>query len=187
LWIDKARAVYNDIRGGSYKEGQEQLQLAYRNMDCLQAPYRYYTNPSRLKIDGTICKSGDVLVRAVDELQRQAVYFLPVSTIQSRIEAASPSAAAPAAASGWGSPLPAAPAAPLVRAAYTTGFAPRFDAAVPPPRLQLAQYHVQVLWSQLMPGNPRYLVQRIRRPDGCFDQIIDLANGTVVQVRRAPC
>jgi hypothetical protein len=184
-WLDKGLALYNNVHSGSNKEGQEQLRLAYNNMDCLQAPYKYYTNPNQLRIDGTICKSGDVLVRAVDGLRRQAVYFLPVSTIESRIESASPQGPAPTpAAAEW---VPAgAPVATLYTAGYPTGVAaPRAPAR--PPRIYLAQWQVQVLWTRPMPGNPRFIVQHIRRPDGCFDQVIDLANGAVVQVTPSPC
>jgi hypothetical protein len=184
VWVDKLRAAYNDVRSGSYKEGQEQLHLAYRNMDCLRAPYKYYTNPSQLRIDGTICKSGDVLVRAVDGLQRQAVYFVSVAGIQRRIESATPqseAAAIPAAAEGqWGAPAAASGA--VLRAALGTGFAAR----APDPYFHLAQM-VRILWTRPVPGNPRFLIQHIQRPDGCFDQVIDLANGAVVKVTPAPC
>jgi hypothetical protein len=186
VWLDQVRAIYNDISAGSYKEGQEQLQLAYRNMDCLRAPSKYYTNPNRLKIDGTICPSGDVLIRAVDGLQRQAMYILPTSTLQSGLEAATvPSAYAPAPAASSES-WPAAPGVGLglLRAAYDAAG----GAGQPSAQLHRAQWgEVRVLWTRQMPGNPRYIIQRVMRPDGCFDQVIDLANGAVVQIMRVQC
>jgi hypothetical protein len=183
VWVDKALAAYNNFHNGSYIESQEQIRLAQLNMDCLQAPYRYYTNPSQLKIDGTICPSGDVLVRAVDGLQRQAMYFVPTSTIRSQLEAATPmSNAAPAPASAeW--PDAARNLAGVIRAAYsgTGGWEPQA-------RLYLAQGgEVRVLWTRQVPDNPRYIIQHVMRPDGCFDQVIDLANGAVVQITRTPC
>jgi hypothetical protein len=44
-----------------------------------------------------------------------------------------------------------------------------------------------VLWTRQVPGNSRYIIQHIMRPDGCFDQVIDLANGAVVQITRTAC
>jgi hypothetical protein len=184
VWADKLLATYNNFHSGSYKEGQEQLRLAYRNMDCLRAPYKYYTNPNQLRIDGTICKSGDVLVRAVDGLQRQAVYFVSVAAIQRRIESATPQpeaapAATPAALEEWGG---TAANGAVIRAALGTGFA----AGAPDPYFHLAQM-VRILWTRPVPGNPRFIIQHIQRPDGCFDQVIDLANGAVVRITPAPC
>ena len=186
VWMDKALALYHDYRNGSYKDSQEQIQLAYRNMDCLRAPYSYYTNPTRLKIDGTICKSGDILVRAQDGLERQAVYFLPVSLIQDRIEASAPQHVQATAAADSPVEMSADENGQRINASLITGF----GNPMPAPRLYQAQYpipQVRVIRSWPMPGNPRYLIQRIMRPDGCFDQVIDLANGGVVQVMRAPC
>lgn len=184
VWADKALAIRNDFVSGSFKEGKEQLRLAQRNMECLQAPYKFYSNPNRLKIDGTICPSGDVLLRAVDGLQRQGIYFVGTSTLQNQLEAAAalPAPSIPASTESW--PAEAGAPAILHRAAYGGGTAAGPVGA----QLYLAQGgEVRVLDTRPMPGNPRYIIQRVMRPDGCFEQVIDLANGAVVQITRVQC
>jgi hypothetical protein len=179
VWFDKGIAAWNDYKSGSAIEAQKQMQLAAANMNCLNAPYRYYESVNRLKIDGTICKSGDILVRAMDEEQHPAIYFVAGDIIRDRIKL-SHSAARGDAAVPTSAQLDTTRSAMFRRLALTYTLGDGSQAM-----LQPVQYQVVVLCSQQI--NQRYLKQRIRRPDGCFDQVIDLANGAVVQITPAPC
>ena len=53
------------------------------------------------------------------------------------------------------------------------------------PYFQLTQGTVTVICTTRI--DDRHVRQRIRRPDGCFDQVIDLANGAVVSSTSTPC
>ena len=85
VWIDKGLASYKQYNSGSAKEAEEQISLASQNMNCLAAPYNYYESVEKLKLDGTICKSGDILIRAVDSNLGSALYFLPSRILKSKI------------------------------------------------------------------------------------------------------
>lgn len=48
---------------GKSQEAIEQRDAWSRNLSCGQAPYDWYVTPNNVKVDATICRSGDVLVR----------------------------------------------------------------------------------------------------------------------------
>ncbi|QXQ05741.1 hypothetical protein KX816_16200 [Sphingosinicellaceae bacterium] len=189
VWFDKGMAFYKDIKSGSAAEAEEQIKVASRNITCLNAPYRYYQSAtSKLSIDGTICKTGDVLVRVFDEQNEGAIYWVPAELLRdridysrSRIRAVTP-AVTPASATMWSSQGRVSPY--LRPAVATDGWPARAN-----PYWQLTQMQnggsVTVLCSQKI--DDRHIRQRIRRPDGCFDQVLDLANGAVVSLTPAPC
>ena len=189
VWFDKGMAFYKDIKSGSAAEAEQQIKVASRNITCLNAPYRYYQSAtSKLSIDGTICKTGDVLVRVFDEQNEGAIYWVPADLLRdridysrSRIQATTPPAAAtPASLTIWSSH---GTLSPYLRPAVATDGWPTRSS----PYWQLTQAggSVTVLCSQKI--DDRHIRQRIRRPDGCFDQVIDLANGAVVSLTSAPC
>ena len=187
VWFDKGTAFYKDIRSGSAAEAEEQIKVASRNITCLNAPYRYYQSAtSKLSIDGTICKTGDVLVRVFDEQNEGAIYWVPAELLRdridysrSRIRAVTPTVS-PVSATTWSS---RGSLSPYLRPAIATdGWPARTN-----PYWQLTQSggSVTVLCSQKI--DDRHIRQRIHRPDGCFDQVLDLANGAVVSLTSAPC
>ena len=189
VWFDKGMAFYKDIKSGSAAEAEQQVKVASRNITCLNAPYRYYQSAtSKLSIDGTICKTGDVLVRVFDEQNEGAIYWVPAELLRDGIEYARsrirgtppPPAVTPATATTWSSQGRLSPY--LRPAVATDGWPARAN-----PYWQLTQSggSVTVLCSQKI--DDRHIRQRIRRPDGCFDQVIDLANGAVVSLTPAPC
>ena len=186
-WVDKGVAYYKDFSSGSAAETEQQIALASRNLSCLNAPYRYYQSAStKLSIDGTICKTGDVLVRVVDEKNEGGIYWVPAEVLRQRIvysrskinSAPRPPDLAPASATTWSSQgaLP-----PYLRPAIASDGWPARSS----PYFQLTQGSVTVLCSQKI--DDRHIRQRIHRPDGCFDQVLDLANGAVVSLTPAPC
>ncbi len=185
VWFDKGVAFWKDYNSGSARDAEEQIALASRNISCLNAPYKYYQSAAKLSIDGTICKTGDVLVRVFDEQREGAIYWVPAELLKARIDYSRKKVTGATAAADIG----VAPAAWQERGpqkAYLVpavasrgGWGPR-----PNPYLQFVQT-VTVLCSQKI--DDRHIRQRIRRPDGCFDQVIDLANGAVVSLTPAPC
>lgn len=184
VWFDKGVAFWKDYRFSSAREAEDQIRIASRNITCLNAPYKYYQSTTKLSIDGTICKTGDVLVRVFDESNEGAIYWVPAELLKARIDysRAKVSGAVTAAAPGlapatWRGGAQAAYLVPAVAAGGGWN-------ARPNPLLYYADT-VTVLCSQKI--DDRHIRQRIRRPDGCFDQVIDLANGAVVSLTPAPC
>lgn len=174
VWFDKGVAFWKDYTSGSARDAEQQIKLASRNITCLNAPYRYFQSAAKLSIDGTICKTGDVLVRVFDENREGAIYWVSADLLKQRIDY-SKSKVEPVRPVAW-SPG----ATPLLMPAVASGG----WGARPNPYLQLVQT-VTVLCSRKV--DDRHIRQRIRRPDGCFDQVIDLANGAVVSIVAAPC
>lgn len=186
-WFDKGVAFWKDLRTVDAAKAEEQVRLASLNMNCLNAPYRYFQSDSKLNIDGTICKTGDVLVRVSNERHEGAIYWVSSDELKARIAYSRSQIAAPQTAAA---DLPPAVAPAAWRSGTTAGYVHQAVAtdSWPQPRnpyFQLTQGTVTVICTTRI--DDRHVRQRIRRPDGCFDQVIDLANGAVVSSTSAPC
>ncbi len=181
VWFDKGVAVWKDYTSGSARDAEQQNAIANRNISCLSSPRQFYQS-GKLAIDGTICKTGDVLVRVFNQTGEGALYWVPSEVLNNRIDYSRSKVVAapvkPAALSRWSNG--GNPAAYLRPAVAGSAW------GQPSPYFQLTQAgQVTVLCTTKI--DDRHIRQRIRRPDGCFDQVIDLANGAVVSVTSAPC
>jgi hypothetical protein len=162
-WYDKVGARLQAVKGDSLAAAQEQNLLWRRNLDCTAAPKAWVNNPSNVKIDATICDSGDIFVRAVTPDNGEHFKWVAVKDIvQQEV--------------GGSSIFPSANAA-TVRAAVIAASAYSPLA----PRAQA----VTVLCQKFI--DDRHILRRVQTPEGCFDEIIDTFNGAVVKRAPAPC
>lgn len=60
----ESKIIYG-VPFGDAKVAKEQAKAWRDNLTCTDAPFDFLTNPSNIKVDATICESGDVLVRVV--------------------------------------------------------------------------------------------------------------------------
>src|SRR4051812_12800150 len=63
-WIDSIRAAAQGIHSGSLKDAREQTRMWQKNLACAAAPYSWFSSPGNIKVDATLCDSGDIFVRA---------------------------------------------------------------------------------------------------------------------------
>jgi len=164
-WIDKGRALALGIQGGSASEAEKQAMLWRKNLSCSAAPFAWFNNPSNIKVDATICDSGDILVRANTPENSQFFKWLPLEDVVRT--------------SGQAGLIPAAHAATLRPRAAPA------PAAAEPRVFRVAQGQAMVICQRIIDG--RRLLRRVQTPQGCFDEIIDTYNGSMVSRSPAPC
>ncbi|HEU4969498.1 hypothetical protein [Sphingomonas sp.] len=163
-WVEKYRSARLGLNGKTVAEAEQQNDLWKRNLACASAPFSWYSNPSNVKVDATICDSGDILVRASTPSNGQFFKWVPIDDVvaqKTQVASLIESAARAAAARG-----------PISRPDRPGG-------------VQLAQMNAQVICQKFL--NPRYLLRRVQTPQGCFDEVIDTYNGAAVQRTPAPC
>lgn len=170
-WYDKVRASAQGIKPSTVTstvaEAEKQARLWEKNMSCSALPYSFYSNPGNVKVDATICNSGDIFVRAVTPNNDN---FLKFIALEDLIKRSTPSER------GIIPSANAASRSDALAAASATSTNPLFH---------LAQVQASVLCQKLVDG--RYIFRRIQTPEGCFDEVIDTYNGEVVKRNPAPC
>jgi hypothetical protein len=171
-WIDRALAAWHGAESGSYAAAERQIALWSKNSSCSQTPYAWYRNPRHVQVDATICDSGDVLVRAQapgGEVHFQWIEVEPIVGGQP---------------GGGLSLIPQAHAATI-----STPFGPASPMrpeAAQGARLFRAYYQSAAIVCQRQLDATR-LLRHVRTPGGCFDEVIDMLNGVVVQRTPVPC
>jgi hypothetical protein len=180
-WLDRALAVWHGAESGSYAAAERQIALWSKNATCSQTPYAWYRNPRHVQVDATICDSGDVLVRAQapgGEVHFQWIEVEPIVGGQ----------AGGGQAGGGLSLIPQL----IPQAHAATISSPFGPASLAPPegapgaRLFRAYYQSATIVCQRQLDGRR-LLRHVRTPGGCFDEVIDMLNGVVVQRTPVPC
>lgn len=166
-WIDKFRVFSEGIKRASVADAEKQTMLWKRNLSCSASPFSWYNNPNNIKIDATICDSGDIFVRAITPTNAQFFKWLPLEDVVQMSTPAEKGVIPSANAASRSEALAAASAA----------------SAKPP--FQLAQAQANVLCQKFI--DDRHILRRVQTPEGCFDEVIDTYNGQVVKRNPAPC
>lgn len=158
---DKALAAYHQTGTATYSGAVKQFEMWTKNAECTKGPVAWYDSPRKVKLDATLCDSGDLFVRAVTPDNRTVYHWVPLDEV----------IAPPESAGG------------LIRAAHAATVAPDVEPAAPV-RLAMLQSG-QVICQQQVNGTT--LVRRIRTPQGCFDEYVNMYTGQVVDRKPAPC
>ncbi len=167
-WVEMYRKSTENIKVASVADAEKQAQLWRKNLSCSAAPFSWYNNPSNIKIDATICDSGDIFVRAATPGNGQFFKWLPLEDVVQTNSASGNGVIPPANAATRSDRLEAVAArAPVAQSLF-----------------HLAQM-ATVLCQKIVDG--RYIHRRVQTPDGCFDEVIDTYNGQVVRRNSAPC
>ena len=166
-WIDSGRAMLQGIQAGSVKQAKQQAALWRKNLDCAAAPYSWFNSPGDIKVDATICDSGDLFVRASTPGNQQYFKWLPLSDVVQGDE------------SGGGGLIPEAHAATLATRPSAAPLSP------PVAGVRLAQPVANVVCQKFL--DDRRLLRRVKTPQGCFDEVIDTFNGQIVSRKAVPC
>lgn len=169
-WVDQARAAVQGINQASARDAEKQSMLWRRNLSCAAAPFAWYSNPSNVRVDATICDSGDIFVRAATPANGQFFKWIAIEdVVQAPAEAGNPI-------------IPAAHAARLDLGAMAGSVERKRGAAR---GAQYAQSQAMVICQRFI--DQRMLVRRVQTPQGCFDEIVDTFNGQVVRRNQVPC
>jgi hypothetical protein len=165
-WADKAQALYNNIHGRSYAESDRQRALWEKNIACFEQPSASNGNPANVRVNATVCPSGDVLIRVLPPYGRSHFEWVELDRILHS-------------GGGGGSLIPEAHAASL------TGSVVALQSLSVQDRRASYRAMPTVVAQRFL--DQRLLLRHIRTPQGCIDEVIDTLNGSVVRRARAPC
>lgn len=157
-WYDRVGGFIQK-KGSSLSESNHQNALWRKNIACLGGPSAWFQSTTNIKIDATICDSGDIFVQALTPDNTPHIAWVALDDV---VKNAAPSGNAV---------VPSANAA-------TSGIAPAAN-----PLFHKAQ--LEVLCQRFI--DDRHVMRRVRTPDGCFDEIIDTFTNAVVKRTPAPC
>jgi hypothetical protein len=166
-WIDMVQKRAQGINRATAAEAEKQTLLWKRNLSCSASPFSWYNNPSNIKIDATICDSGDIFVRAITPTNDQFFKWLPLEDV---VQLTTPA--------GKG-------VIPSARAASRSEALAAANATSAKPLFQFAQAQANILCQKFI--DDRHILRRVQTPQGCFDELIDTYNGQVVKRDPAPC
>lgn len=170
-WFDKAQSAWAGTKV-PLEDAEKQSKLWRRNLTCAAAPFNWHNNPSNVKVDATICDSGDIFVRAATPANGQFFKWVPIEEIVQSPPVGGnpliPTAQASTGTPGWRT-------LELTREARSTPALP----------LIRVQQQGNVICQRFI--DQRMLLRHVQTPQGCFDEVVDTYNGAVVRRTQVPC
>lgn len=83
-WVQMASNWQSDIPLEEIAAAKDQSALFKKNLTCAAAPLdSFYTNPDNVKVDATVCASGDVFVRMISPKNGKTFYWVDVNKVVS--------------------------------------------------------------------------------------------------------
>jgi len=155
-WADSARGWWIGVV--SYTDAMRANELWTKNASCVGLNSKGMMAPSKVAVDATICNSGDILVHAMTQQNKEVFKWLPLDDVVRP-------------ARGWAGFVPAAQAATMPVAGVQQGNA-------------AASFATTVICAR---NDGRYLHRRVSTPEGCFDEVIDTFTGALMSRKSAPC
>jgi hypothetical protein len=165
-WYDRIGAFVQKTGGDSLAQAKQQNELWRKNISCLGAPSAWFESTANVKIDATICDSGDIFVQAMTPDNKPHMSWIALDDVVKKVS--------PGGIPIVGSANAATPQI-LLRVSHPSAASPYFHRAQAP--VVLCQRFI----------DDRHVMRRVQTPQGCFDEIIDTFNGSVVQRNPAPC
>ncbi len=153
--------MFNGVEDRGWDEAKQQQDAWRANLTCSAAPFDWYSTAENLKVDATICNSGDIFVRVSTPRQGNFYQWVLLNSIVKDKQTASlPSLISKAYAGedvGW----------------QTEG------------SYQVAQ-NSAVVCQAFMPDG-RTIKRHVSTPQGCFDEYVDTYTGQVVRREQVQC
>jgi hypothetical protein len=81
--VDKIRALTAGV-SGSYAAAEKQSELWRKNISCVGAPPNFVDAANNLKVDATICSSGDIFVHVITPDNREVYQWVSVEDMARR-------------------------------------------------------------------------------------------------------
>jgi hypothetical protein len=162
-WLDKVKSYRLGVTSAA--ESEKQAALWQKNRACASLDSGGYVSPSNVSVDATICRSGDILVRAVTPQSKEFFKWLPLDDV------------APSTTSVASAFIPSANAATLENRIF------RSQLVTQAPAYKIAL--LQMVTCTRSDG--RYLHRTVQTPQGCFHEVIDTFTGSLVGRNPVPC
>lgn len=178
-WSDKLFEIYEGLTGTqtTIAEARRRADLINKNMACLQTPELWVTT-SRVNVDGTICDSGDILIRASTEDGRRAFDIFETARLLD-IQQPQPTRAAAMlldrllAGTAQAAPVSAATAQAQPVAKADSG-----------KRLAQESFVITICQKYV---DKRNLLRHVRVDGVCYDEMLDTYTGLVDKRVQVPC
>jgi hypothetical protein len=77
-WIKLGEAWKSNISADQLAQAEKQKELWEKNLKCTTTPMQFFENTNKVKVDATVCESGDVFVRVFAPDNRNAYYWVDV-------------------------------------------------------------------------------------------------------------
>lgn len=83
-WLRYAEAWREDVPADQLEAYKRQSELWQRNLSCANAPEHFFVTPKNIKVDATICKSGDIVVQVIPPDSNGRYYWVDLERLSSR-------------------------------------------------------------------------------------------------------
>ncbi len=83
-WLRFAEAWREDVPADQLEAYKRQSELWQRNLSCANAPERFFVTPKNIKVDATICNSGDIVVQVIPPDSNGRYYWVDLERLSSR-------------------------------------------------------------------------------------------------------
>jgi hypothetical protein len=77
-WIKLGEAWKVNLSADQLAQAEKQKELWEKNLKCTTTPMQFFENTHKVKVDATVCESGDVFVRVFAPDNRNAYYWVDV-------------------------------------------------------------------------------------------------------------
>jgi hypothetical protein len=77
-WIKLVEAWKSNLSTDQLVQAEKQKELWEKNLKCTTTPMQFFENTHKVKVDATVCESGDVFVRVFAPDNRNAYYWVDV-------------------------------------------------------------------------------------------------------------
>ena len=181
-WLERIEAWQVNIEKDQLAEANRRNSFFRANIDCLAAPFDWVETPDSVRVDATICDSGDLLLRV--EAPETMPFLHPVrigdivsaqtASLDGTLDAIAASFAAHAATQPLNSSLNTA--TKLLQSRPQ----PESEAG-----MQLAQSVAVVLCQKFI--DDRTLLRHIRVGSQCFDERVDTLTGQILAKDPTSC
>lgn len=158
-WIERVQAFQSDVRLEVFREKDRSQKLWERNYRCSAADPEWHANKDNVKVDATICESGDIMAVYVTTDNERHYGWIDHKYEISKVETTL--------------------ASELISSLLASAHAAETSES-----MMLAQG--AVLCQRWLPDG-RGLKRRISTRNGCFDEFIDTYTGRVMRTVPAPC
>lgn len=157
-WVDKAQAMFNGVE--DIKFAEQQRKAWQDNMTCSAAPFDWYSTAENLKVDATICNSGDIFVRVATPKKGNFYQWVLLNSIVKDEQTAS---------------------LPFISSAHAAGNATWHAEG----SYQVAQNATVVCQAFLPDG--RTIKRHLNMGQACFDEYVDTFTGQVTRREQVQC
>lgn len=89
-WLKIVEGWRQDIPAAQLEEAKRQHDLWKRNLECTMRPMELFLSPTNVKVDATVCDSGDVFVRIFTPANEGRFHWVDVNHLVRTAQAAPP-------------------------------------------------------------------------------------------------